>query len=743
MRILNPLAILALVALNLAPSVVYGQKNEPPKIVGVRVGVGDCYKAGLWTQVEVLLQGGSEALSGELSLITPDADGVPGRVSTPPTEPCVVPPGRETAVRLLTRFGRVQSTLTVELRVGNDLVASRTFETAAQADAEHFLPALEFRSLIVTVGDAPMGLEEMGKLLSSKPEHRPAVAQLDDLQRLPTHWCGYEGVDAVIFSTSRAEIYAKLPADSAQMRALNEWIEMGGRLVLCVGANAHEALAADSPLRQFAPGRLDKVFPLRQSQTSALETYCGSRSAMPQIQGAAPLRAAWLADVQGTVEAHEAGLPLVIRTVRGFGQIIFLAVDIDRPPLSDWFDRPQFVARLLDLPTGRADESDEVGAMMHFGYNDMAGQLRSALDRFGDVWLVPFWLVAGLILIYLLLIGPGDYFFLRKLGGRMTWTWLTFPAVVLLVCLGAYVLAHSLKGNEIKVNQVDLVDVDVASGRMRGASWLNVYSPRMQSFNLSVQPQWSKSGPLRDSRTWMAWLGLPGGALGGMNPRAGGPVVWTDRFRYSPALDALFDVPIQVWSTKSLTARWNAPKVEVPPAELVDTGQLLTGSITNTLACPLRNCILAHGVLVYELGTIQPGDTARLDLLSRRSELKTLLTGKKFVTTEAPGHAGEEYHQEATPYNQSSTDLPYILRIMMFYGEVGGRRYTGLWNAYQSFVDLSDLLKGDRAILVAQGPELPGDDSHGAQLLRDGRVLADPQDKHCTMYRFVFPVKKE
>ena len=47
--------------------------------------------------------------------------------------------------------------------------------------------------------------------------------------------------------------------------------------------------------------------------------------------------------------------------------------------------------------------------------------------------LVPFWLVAGLIVVYILLIGPGDYFFLRKLVGRMEWTWLTFPLVVLLV----------------------------------------------------------------------------------------------------------------------------------------------------------------------------------------------------------------------------------------------------------------------------------------------------------------------
>ena len=34
-----------------------------PEVVGVRVGLGGCYKAGLWTPVKVTLRGGSEALA--------------------------------------------------------------------------------------------------------------------------------------------------------------------------------------------------------------------------------------------------------------------------------------------------------------------------------------------------------------------------------------------------------------------------------------------------------------------------------------------------------------------------------------------------------------------------------------------------------------------------------------------------------------------------------------------------------
>ena len=421
---------------------------------------------------------------------------------------------------------------------------------------------------------------------------------------------------------------------------------------------------------------------------------------MPQIASAKTvLRVPRLADVQGMIEAQEADLPLVIRTPRGFGQILFVAADLDRPPLDKWPDRPMLVAKLLDMPTGHGEESEEVTAMMHFGYSDLSGQLRSALDCFDGVRLAPFWLVAGLIVVYLLLIGPGDYLFLRKVVGRMDWTWLTFPAVVLLVCLGAYLLAYRLKGDQIKVNQADLVDVDAASGLMRGATWLNVFSPRMESFDLAIQPRLPDGGLSSSVRVWMAWLGLPGAALGGMNPRAGGPTLWTQPYSFSPSLDALCNVPVPVWATKSLCARWNAPTKAFPQADLTDDNQLLVGTLVNTLDFPLEQCIVAFGRSVYELGTIGPGESARLGAMSKRSELKTLLTGRKVVFTET----NDKYRQEVTPYDQSSTDVPYILRTMMFYQAAGAERYTGLWNVYQDFVDLSTLLEADRAILVAQG----------------------------------------
>ena len=84
-----------------------------------------------------------------------------------------------------------------------------------------------------------------------------------------------------------------------------------------------------------------------------------------------------LAGVQGKIEAHEANLPLVIRKPQGLGQVVFVATDLDRGPIRDWSDRPRLVAAILNLPANeQAGAADE--PVQSYGYNDLAGQLRSA-----------------------------------------------------------------------------------------------------------------------------------------------------------------------------------------------------------------------------------------------------------------------------------------------------------------------------------------------------------------------------
>ncbi len=710
---------------------------DQPEFVGLRVGFAGRYKAGVWTPVVVTLRGGAARQAGQVRLTVPDGDGVPSRVVSPPDEPSVVPAGRTAAQRLYVRFGRTSSTLTAEFVVEGRVAARREFEAGVEGGPLRFLPAMPaLQPLIVSVGQAEV--EDSVGLRRAGPAREDVIANVPDFSQLPDRWYGYEGVEAVVLSTSRPELWDELTPTDERVEALDRWVRLGGRLVLCVGRSGEEVLAPDAPLARFAPGNLAEMVSLRR--LAALESYAGGTAPAADPQQPEPLPVPRLEDVQGVVEAREADLPLVVCTARGFGQVVFLAADLDQPPLSRWKDRPRLMANLLDLPATPRDDTDQDFSVMRYGYDDLSGQLRGALDQFRGVRVVPFGLVAAAIVVYIALIGPGDYFFLKRVLRRMELTWITFPAAVLAVSLAAYVAAHWLKGDELRMNQAEVVDVDVATGRVRGTAWFNLFSPRVDAFDLALAPRppFDLAGAAASDghESLLGWLGLPGRALGGMNPRAQGPPLWTDAYAFTPELSAMRDVPIQAWSTKSFTARWQATAPETLAAALTEVDDAPAGTIRNLLDVPLTDCLLVYRGWAYRLGELAPGETFLLTAHAPRSELRTVLTGRRYVQEE------KTLRQRTTPYDRGSVDPDYVLGMMLFHEAAGGSRYTDLSNAYQPFVDLSSLLKTDRAILVGR-IEHEGRARRAAEVLRGGEPIAGPDDHTASIYRFVLPVEGE
>ena len=160
--------------------------------------------------------------------------------------------------------------------MGGRVVASRTFDTASQADADHFLPAIEFQKLIVSVGPTSLGVAEAGKLAGSIRTSSPSPRESATSSGCRPSGAAMKASMPSFFRPAIRRSIAKLAANNARVQALDQWVRMGGRLVLCVGKEGNEMLAEGSPLRQFAPGRFERMASLRQ--TGAIETYCGSRS---------------------------------------------------------------------------------------------------------------------------------------------------------------------------------------------------------------------------------------------------------------------------------------------------------------------------------------------------------------------------------------------------------------------------------------------------------------------------------
>jgi hypothetical protein len=345
----------------------------------------------------------------------------------------------------------------------------------------------------------------------------------------------------------------------------------------------------------------------------------------------------------------------------------------------------------------------------------------------------------------------------------MELTWITFPVLVIVVCATAYWLAYYLKGDKLRVHQIDLVDIDAASNTIRGTTWLNIFSPRMESFNLSIEPTLPVAADDKSENPegvqpfagYFSWFGLPGTGLGGMDSRGGDTGLlsqpyrlWSDAKTMPEKASCLEQVPISVWATKSFTGRWQSEAKLVPPSNLENVQQDLIGTITNPYDFALKNAHIIHGHWVYQLGDsgedkkpkpIEPGETVKVGTGSKRYDLRNFLTGVDLVKD----NDKEQARQVTTDFQRFNRDTAYILRRMMFYDAAGGYGTTQLANDYQAFVDMSLLLKTDRAILIADAVQNTEAENHGVTLLRDEKPFARKEDRHSVFYRFVFPVKKK
>lgn len=691
-------------------------------IESVRVGFDGTYKVGHWTPVWVTLAGGTESIRGELSIQVADCDGIQTRFTA--AAPIQLAAGEKLTVSRCIKFGRRGDNLSVELAGHEGLVTQRVFKSG-----EFPIAHLSSERMIVTVG----GSVGTSDVIQELPGDRPvAWAEVPSLAHLPEHWCGYEGVDTVVVLTSQTAALDGLTPE--RFRALDQWLHLGGRIVLCVGANGKQFFQDGEPWAGWNPGEFAGVF--QQTGVAGIEAFVGSSRRLD------PFAMTLLEQVRGGIEARTGSgreYPAVVRTFRGFGQLVTVTCDLDQPPFSSWPDRAALVAKILNPSADRSSNSIDnhrTAQVLHVGYDDLVGQLRGALDRFGGVTRVAFAPIAALIAVYALLVGPGDYFLIRYLGRRMHWSWLSFAFQVLAFCGLAFFLFGQLRERRLQINQVDLVDVDLASGWTRGTTWAHLYSPATETYDLSLRPlPLGDTGP---SAPILSWQGLPGSGLGGLNSNTSTGLfdapfdapyfIGSDSDQAGESAVSIGSLPVPIGSTKSLTARWSARTQGSEIRLTANANDLLDGEVRNPLSVDLTSPLLIYSNWVYPFqdGVFKAGQVMPIRRLDPKN-LTWRLQRRRVV----------EMRDFGTPWDPADVlDLPRILEMMMFYEAAGGKSYTRLSHDYQSYVDLTDHIRADRAVLLGRC------DAPASELTRAGGSLAGNYDQRSTYVRIVFPVDR-
>lgn len=703
--------------------------SEQASTVDFQVGFRGITKLGSWVPVFIECQQHPDAAHFEISVL--DGDDRPITYSGNLIR-------RKTGAGLFearVRLGRKNGTIKVRLL---DNQKKTLAEKILNIDDVHLLDIVPSTNrLILSIEPGDTVLKSLQTVLSSNgDEETQIVLGMDDVTLLPSSWLNLESISTMMISTSDVDLIQSI--SDQQWQAIDQWVRNGGQLVFCGGENG-ETVLQDEGLGRFLPGTLVNTVDLENSWQ--LEAFANSRDQLLQGDNQT-LAATVLNPVFGIIDKRQDDTPLIVRTARGFGLVVYSAVDFDKGPILDWPGRNAFISGLLDAASNidpSTVEESQNSRFSHYGYDDLTGQLRVPLEQFSNVRFVTFTWVAVLIGLYILCIGPGDYLLLRRGFRKMELTWVTFTLITILFCGVALMMARLTRPTSIQVNQLEIIDIDSIDNTARGNLWANVFSPTTSDCQVDTGAKNALGFNTRTNST-VIWQGLPGNGLGGMQTRA---VARLFRREYRcefesigegalPARCTLANLPLQVSSTKPLLVQWYSPSPFTVQSRLkVDSRiQRLEGTITNPLNVNLSNCRLMFENWTYELNDVlEPGETFDVETETKEKTAKNFLTRRK----------RESNKGKNSPWNPADSRIWRIADMLMFYELAGGRGYTKLSHDYQSRIDLSRQLNLGRAMLVGEVKQI----NHCTDLEISDADSEASYDNVTTIVRIILPVEYE
>jgi len=629
------------------------------------------------------------------------------------------------------RIGRQQATVTIriltpdkqapdkqapEKQADEKLLAEKRFEADELPTA---LPSTQ--PLIVTLGSTP-GVETSSATNVAGTATTFTTAAIKAAEDLPDAAVCYSTCDLLIIPSNSAQLIRGMRPE--QWQAIDRWIRDGGTGLISLGPDSLE-LSALKPFAALLPGEVldfSKV-----TNPGPLESYVGTNDPLESFE--VTRFSPGSANVDLTLlDSLNRRLPWLSRHAYGLGSIQIVASDLDQPAFTDWPDRNKLwrllLGRTIDLGVAEKSLNTQVGTASYLGYDDLVGQLRASLDVFPSLTVVSFGQAVAIIVALLLVIGPLDYFLSVKWLKRPDFSWYFAGAMLIAASLGLIVLRSKLRPDEVRINTVQIVDIDTISQQATGHLWSHVYSGQARQVDLSVQIDAPENDVTLD------WQGLPGRGLGGLmsqlNTDLGMP-------SYLIQQDAatLAQVGIPNSGTKCISATWHQPIELQAQAKLKEIAGIdqLEGDIVNPLSVDLKDCMLIYHHWFYSMPSrIPPGQSIRVSFETIPKDLPRRLNGRRVV----------QGSEQITPWNPADRNtVPRLLEMFMFYKAASGPTYTTLMHRYQPQLDFSNLLMLNRAILVGRIEEPMASVQVGGHPSTPTAV----QDMNQIWVRLVFPVE--
>jgi hypothetical protein len=556
-----------------------------------------------------------------------------------------------------------------------------------------------------------------------------------------------EGIDVLYLSSEKA---ADLSV--GQVNALMAWLQRGGHLIVgieqltdvngtpwlrdllpctlttIVNVSAHDSLqdfartaamvaAPDNGLQnrprvlQRRPG-MPAPPPMSSAPPASL-----AESPTDDVQfDAAPIAVAVGSLRDGTVLLGDASAPLAVEGRRGRGKITVLTFSPEREPFISWKNRAWFWSKLAEV---------RANAFLNPMVNGLANRLSSdgifrSMIETKQVRKLPLGWLLALLVAYLVVIGPLDQYWLKKINRQML-TWVTFPCYVVFFSALIYFIGFHLRAGELEWNELNMVDIlPDGSDRavLRGQTYISIYSPNNAHYQLKGD---QKFGSLR-------------GQLGNFGGSQEGSRATVDQIGNNFQADAY----VAVWTSELFVSDWVEPSALPLGMTVSRSGDGWDVTVNNGLDRPMPGLRVVLNEHIYTLGDVAAGQTKTF----------TVKVGQGLTITEMVGPDANNFRQAVQNLNNSFGNnvnlIPNVPEaadaacFLSYINDLGGQgMYNNNNNTFTapSNLDLSRFARdraGQYAILLAW------DAGHSPTALNQFTPKRSHRD---TLFRLVVPVK--
>ena len=458
---------------------------------------------------------------------------------------------------------------------------------------------------------------------SGGSELQPVSARLQP-SIFPDNPLVLEGMGSIYLNSSQAgEIKLN------QVNALYGWLNAGGHLI--VGVEQISDIGSTPWLKGLFPCELKEMrtiqshpelqdwltnprgMPSGKLKAAVMTARARKRPGQP-IEGTAtfgdaPVDAAFESAglqvaagtvMDGQVVLASQAVPLVVTANHGLGRVTALLFSPEREPVRSWKNLPAFWGKLTEVPAEWYGPSQQP----NYGGMSSDGIFGAMLDSRQVHKLPVEWLLL-LLIVYLVVIGPLDQYWLKRIRKPML-TWITFPCYVVLFSLLIYFIGYRLRAGESEWNELHLVDVLLNGDRaeLRGRTYASIYSPSNQRYILESE---QKYATLRNE-----FAGMWGG--GQSSERA-------NVFQKGDSFKAEVFVP--VWISELFVSDWWQPS-EVPLTVSVSAAPGgWKVAVANQADDKLSNAQIVIEDRIFGLGDLAAGQSRTFDVARERGQLLT------------------------------------------------------------------------------------------------------------------------